>query len=72
MNNFSHIKDKSLRDWNRLNMLYNMKERLGNVFSRNYAKGLGEKGMRSVLALHARVEREGYENIRREICRSIA
>lgn len=69
-NLFKHIRNPNLRAWNRLNTIYNIKERHGDVVSVKYAEHIKEKDLKRVYYLAAKVETEGYENVRRGFIRS--
>lgn len=66
---FNDVEDPTLRAWNRLNIIFNIKEHLGNVVATRYTKQFNNKEKAGILALAAGVSARGYENIRREIIR---
>lgn len=68
---FRDIKNPKLRAWNRLNIIYNMKEQLGSASSRNYVKQFNKRDKFDILDLGSRVVREGYEDVRRSIIREL-
>ena len=68
---FDEIRDPTLRTWNRLNVMFNMKEVFGpqSQMSLNYLKKFSQ-GDRVLLAKMAiDIGKNGYENTRREIMR---
>lgn len=67
---FHHVKNATLRTWNRLNTIYNMKEMFGNGLAVNYTKQLKHTHRIDLLKLHDRVKKEGYANVRRSIIRA--
>jgi hypothetical protein len=64
---FEDIINPAIRAWNRANTVYNIKERHGNVVATKYVSKFDKNGKFAIFSVMALVEREGYENIRREI-----
>lgn len=70
MPTFNDVKDPILRTWNRLNIIYNMKEMANNHLSTRYAERFNKKDKIALLRMAAKVANDGYENTRREILRT--
>lgn len=68
---FNDIKDDKLRNWNRINILYNIKETLGNVVAIRYAQQLDKVSRAALLHMHYYIDKTGYTNVRREIIRGM-
>lgn len=66
---FEHILNPSIKAWNRANTIYNIKERHGTVVASRYVSKLHKLDMLAVYTIMATVERDGYENVRRQIFR---
>ena len=68
---FGYIGDSTLRNWNQLNIIYNLNQMGRNNLSRNYGKRLSKRDQYAVLKLDTYVNDNGYENVRREIFRKL-
>lgn len=68
---FGYIGNSTLRNWNQLNIIYNLNQMGRNNLSRNYGKRLSKRDKFAVLKLDAYVNDNGYENTRREIFRKL-
>lgn len=68
---FSYIGNNTLRNWNQLNVVYNLNDMGRNNLSRRFAKKLSKKDKLGVMKLAERVNIHGYENVRREIIRNL-
>ncbi len=66
---FHEITDPKLRAWNRLNVIFNMKETVGNAASVDYSKQFDKQDKIAIVLLAAKVIKQGYENVRREFIR---
>ena len=66
---FDDVNDPVIRAWNRLNIIYNMKDMNNNHRVHHYTKNFRRKDAIAILRLAARIDTEGYENVRREIIR---
>lgn len=64
---FEDIMNPSLRAWNRANTVYNIKERHGNAVAHKYVSKFDKMDMFAIFTIMATVERNGYENVRRDI-----
>ena len=70
---FNDVRSTVLRNWNRLNIIYNIKELLkNNSLSVKYFKQFSKNDQVHIYGLAARVQTEGYENVRRSIIRKLA
>jgi hypothetical protein len=65
--NFNDVTDPVLRSWNRLNTLYNIRERFRGDVYQTYRDQFEKDDLISILKMGLRVEVEGYENVRREM-----
>lgn len=66
---FNDIRNPKLRAWNRLNIIFNMKESIGSYAANGYTKQFKKDELLEILRMGVRVLREGYENVRRSIIR---
>jgi hypothetical protein len=66
---FDDISDPKLRAWNRLNVIFNLKENVHNNASTDYAKQFDKEGKFQIILLSSYIVKHGYENTRREIFR---
>lgn len=64
---FEDILNPSIRAWNRANTVYNIKERHGSVVASKYVSKFDKHAMFAIFTVMATVERNGYENVRRQI-----
>lgn len=69
---FDEVKSPTLRAWNRLSTIYNMKEQGGNSLALRYAKKFDQASRLQIFILGLEVKEKGFENVRREIFRSAA
>lgn len=68
---FSYIRNSTLRNWNRLNIIYNIKEFLrNNSLAIKYFKQFKLADKKAIYELINRVKKEGYANVRRSIIRN--
>lgn len=70
MPTFNDVREPTLRTWNRLNVIYNMKEMTTGKLSSRYAEQFNKKDKIALLRMAVRVVNDGYENVRREIIRT--
>lgn len=63
---FKEITDPKLRAWNRLNVIFNIKEAVHNAAATEYAKQFSKEDKFMIVLLSAKIVKEGYENVRRE------
>lgn len=70
MPHFNDIANPTLRTWNRLNVIYNMKEMANEGMASHYAKRFNKKDKIALLRMAAKVANDGYETVRREILRT--
>lgn len=67
---FNEVRNPTLRAWNRLNAIFNMKELIkNNAMAVNYMKKFNHKDQVAIAVLAAQITKNGYENTRREIMR---
>jgi hypothetical protein len=66
---FNTVLNKDLRAWNRLNVIFNMKEMLNNSRAQEYATQFKGSDLVEIGKMAIRVKKNGYENTRREIIR---
>lgn len=66
---FNDVLNPSIRTWNRVNTIYNIKEQHGSVLSSRYAQKLGKTALVQIYALMLGIKEKGYEEVRREIFR---
>lgn len=66
---FEDILNPSIRAWNRVNTIYNIKERHGNVVASRYAAKFNKNDLFAVYTIMAIIKKNGYENVRREVFR---
>jgi len=68
---FDEVASPLLRAWNRLNVVFNMKEILrNNAMAVNYVKQFDKKDQIAIAVLAAKITKNGYENTRREIMKA--
>lgn len=69
---FDEVHSPALRTWNRLNVLFNMKEVFGpqSQMALNYLKKFKEADRIEIARLAIKISKNGYENTRREIIRN--
>ncbi len=68
---FDEILDPKLRAWNRINMIFNIKELIGNDIATEYVKQFDRADKVAIFVLGNTIVIRGYENTRREIFRSL-
>lgn len=69
---FKDVRSPILRAWNRLNVIYNIKELIrNNAMSVSYFKIFNNADQKRIYGLAFRVKKEGYENVRRELIRNL-
>ncbi len=67
---FDEVKNPTLRNWNRLNIMFNMKEFFTNSnMAHNYLKKFSHKDQIELAKLSILISKNGYENTRRSIIR---
>lgn len=66
---FKDVINPTLRNWNRVNVFYNIKEFRGNAVAMDYIKKFNKKDKVSILTLMNQIANDGYENVRRNIIR---
>lgn len=66
---FNTVLNKDLRAWNRLNVIFNMKEMLNNSRAQEYVTQFKGSDLVEIGKMAIRVKKNGYENTRREIMR---
>jgi hypothetical protein len=66
---FNTTLNKELRAWNRLNIIFNMKQMLNNSRAQEYATHFKGSDLVEIGKMAIRIKRNGYENTRREIMR---
>lgn len=64
---FNDITEPKLRAWNRLNIIFNLKENISNAAAMEYTKQFTKADNFSIFAIAAYITKHGYENTRREI-----
>ena len=64
---FDEIGETKLRAWNRLNIIFNLKETVNNAASTRYASQFTKEDKFAIFALALYVTKNGYENTRREV-----
>lgn len=69
---FDEVRSPNLRTWNRLNVLFNMREVFGpqSQMALNYLKKFKEADRTEIAKLAIKISKNGYENTRREIIRN--
>jgi len=69
---FDEIRDPTLRTWNRLNVMFNMKEVFGaqSQMSLNYLKKFTNEDRMLLGRMAIEISKNGYENTRRTIIRN--
>jgi hypothetical protein len=68
---FFNVRNPSIRTWNRLNIIYNIKEFLrNNSLAIKYFKQFKDADRKLIWELSLRVKKEGYANVRRAIFRA--
>ena len=67
---FNNVRDKQLRAWNRLNIIFNIKEMLNNTLAKEYTEQFKGPDLVEIGRMAIRVRNKGYENTRREIMRN--
>jgi len=70
MPTFNDVANPTLRTWNRLNIIYNMKEMKSNSLATRYAERFNKKDKIALLRMASKVANDGYETVRREILRT--
>lgn len=66
---FDHIRNPTLRTYNRINVYLNVKERHGIEVGRNYLKQFKRNEQMSIFSMLRQIEDVGYEQFRRNIMR---
>lgn len=68
---FDEIKNPVLRTWNRMNIIFNMKESFkdNNMVTR-YMQKFSREDQLAIGFLAIKIKKNGYENTRREIIRN--
>lgn len=64
---FDDIKEPKLQAWNRLNVIFNIKENINNTAATEYSKQFTKDGKLAIMLLAAYITKHGYENTRREL-----
>ena len=64
---FDDIKEPKLQAWNRLNVIFNLKETIGDHAAVDYSKQFDKIGKVGIMLMSAYITKHGYENTRREI-----
>lgn len=67
---FNHIKNTSLRTYNRVNTYINVKDRHGPEVGRKYLKKMDKKSQWDVLKMMAEINLVGYVQFRRDFMRA--
>ena len=68
---FDDILETKLRAWNSLNMIFNIKEIIGNDKENDYVKKFDREDKVAIFVLGNTIVIRGYENNRREIFRGL-
>lgn len=64
---FDDIMEPKLQAWNRLNIIFNLKENVNDNAVSEYTKQFTKEGKFAIFSLAAYITKHGYENTRREI-----
>lgn len=68
---FDEVRDPTLRTWNRINVMFNMKEFFKDSnMAHNYLKKFTRNDQIEIGRLAIKISREGYENVRRTMIRN--
>lgn len=68
---FDDVKNPTLRTWNRMNVIFNMKEFLkNNDMVTRYMQKFNKDDQLAIGRLAIKIKKNGYENTRREIIRN--
>ncbi len=68
---FEDILEPKLRAWNRLNMIFNIKQLIDDSVATEYVKQFDRADQVAIYVLGNHIVIKGYENTRREIFRSL-
>ena len=68
---FNDVKNPTLRTWNRLNIIYNMKKLVGNAVSQKYTGKFKHDDLARIMKLSKHIETNGYEQTRRDIMKGL-
>lgn len=66
---FNNVMNKELRAWNRLNIIFNVKEMMNNSRAHEYTTQFKGSDLVEIGKMAIRIKKNGYENTRREIMR---
>lgn len=69
--NFNDIMNEKLQAYNRLNIVYNIKETFGNAVAVDYMKQFSKKAKAAVMNMHQHIIDVGYSTVRREMIASV-
>lgn len=70
--NFNDIMNEKLQAYNRLNVIYNIKETVGNAPAIHYTKQFSKKARIAMLKMDQYIRQVGYSVVRREMIASVA
>lgn len=68
--NFKDIKNSTLRNWNRVNTYYNIRENHGTVVSTRYLEQF-RGDIKTLARMFLDIKNIGYEQVRRDIMKGI-
>lgn len=68
---FTHIRNSSLRTYNRVNTYLNIVEQHGKTTGRAYLKKFGRNDQLSIMSMMGRMHKDGFEQYRRDFIRGM-
>lgn len=68
---FNDVMNSKLQAYNRLNIVYNIKETFGNAVAVAYMKQFNKKAKIAVLDMHTHIRTVGFGVVRREMIASV-
>lgn len=69
---FNDVMNSKLQAYNRLNIVYNIKETFGNAVAVAYTKQFSKKAKAAILYMHQHINDVGFSTVRREMIASVA
>lgn len=68
---FHDVLSPKLKAWNRINIIFNIKEYIGNAVATKYAAQFDKADKIMIVLTAMKIQKNGYENTRREIMREM-
>lgn len=68
---FNDIMNPKLQAYNRLNVIYNIKEHVGGVMATRYAEQFSKKAKAAIMIMHESILTLGYSSVRKQIMKAV-